>query len=263
MNVVMTGAGTFVEVQGTAEGAAVRPRRARRAARARREGLRRPDPAAAGGAGCLMRLGRREVFLASRNRKKLEELRAHPRARAPWHRGASASTTWRRTTSRSRTSRPSRATRCSRPGPASPRPGCPRWPTTAACASTRSTGCPACSRRRWAGVGQGRRRRNNRLLLEQLADVPDERRGAEFRCVVAFCLPDGDRARGTRSHAGPGDPRAARRRRLRLRRALRARRAGRCPHLGRDDRRGQGRRSPTGATRCAPSPPSWPTRCAA
>jgi XTP/dITP diphosphohydrolase len=32
---------------------------------------------------------------------------------------------------------------------------------------------------------------NNRLLLEQLADVPDERRTAQFRCVVALCHPDG------------------------------------------------------------------------
>ena len=30
---------------------------------------------------------------------------------------------------------------------------------------------------------------NNLLLLEQLADVPDERRGAEFRCAVALCRP--------------------------------------------------------------------------
>jgi XTP/dITP diphosphohydrolase len=30
---------------------------------------------------------------------------------------------------------------------------------------------------------------NNALLLAQLRDVPDERRGAEFRCAVAFCRP--------------------------------------------------------------------------
>ncbi len=33
--------------------------------------------------------------------------------------------------------------------------------------------------------------RNNRLLLDQLNDVPDERRGAHFACAVACCLPDG------------------------------------------------------------------------
>lgn len=32
---------------------------------------------------------------------------------------------------------------------------------------------------------------NNRLLLGQLGDVPEERRGARFRCVVAFCVPGG------------------------------------------------------------------------
>ncbi len=30
-----------------------------------------------------------------------------------------------------------------------------------------------------------------RCCCEQLADVPDERRGAEFRCAVAFCRPGG------------------------------------------------------------------------
>jgi XTP/dITP diphosphohydrolase len=43
---------------------------------------------------------------------------------------------------------------------------------------------------RWAGVSKDDAA-NNKLLLEQLADVPDERRGAEFRCAVALCLPDG------------------------------------------------------------------------
>jgi XTP/dITP diphosphohydrolase len=33
--------------------------------------------------------------------------------------------------------------------------------------------------------------RNNALLLDQLHDVPDERRGAHFACAVAWVLPDG------------------------------------------------------------------------
>ena len=43
-------------------------------------------------------------------------------------------------------------------------------------------------------AGPGRRsptQRNNELLLAQLADVPDERRGAWFECAIAFCDPDG------------------------------------------------------------------------
>ncbi len=43
---------------------------------------------------------------------------------------------------------------------------------------------------RWSGQPKSDER-NNLLLLDQLADVPDERRGAEFRCSVAFCHPDG------------------------------------------------------------------------
>src|ERR1700712_4231504 len=51
-------------------------------------------------------------------------------------------------------------------------------------------GMPGVLSARWAGVAKNDDN-NNRLLLEQLADVPDERRGAQFRCVVAFCHPDG------------------------------------------------------------------------
>jgi XTP/dITP diphosphohydrolase len=43
---------------------------------------------------------------------------------------------------------------------------------------------------RWSGPPKDDDR-NNRLLLAQLADVPDARRGAEFRCAVAFCHDDG------------------------------------------------------------------------
>ena len=38
---------------------------------------------------------------------------------------------------------------------------------------------------RWSGRPRSDDR-NNQLLLDQLADVPDDRRGAEFRCTVAF-----------------------------------------------------------------------------
>ncbi len=51
-------------------------------------------------------------------------------------------------------------------------------------------GRPGVRSARWSGPDKDDRR-NNALLLEQLRDVPDERRGAEFRCSVAFCRPDG------------------------------------------------------------------------
>ncbi len=51
-------------------------------------------------------------------------------------------------------------------------------------------GMPGVLSARWAGTAKDDGA-NNRLLLEQLADVPDERRRAEFRCAVALCLPDG------------------------------------------------------------------------
>ena len=57
-------------------------------------------------------------------------------------------------------------------------------------------GMPGVLSARWSGVPKvdGREdvdRANNELLLAQLADVPDERRTARFRCAVAFV------------HAGP------------------------------------------------------------
>jgi len=52
-------------------------------------------------------------------------------------------------------------------------------------------GMPGVLSARWSGAPRDDQR-NNELLLAQLADVPDDRRHAEFRCAVAFVLPDGD-----------------------------------------------------------------------
>lgn len=41
---------------------------------------------------------------------------------------------------------------------------------------------------RWSGQPKSDQR-NNELLLQQLQDVPDERRGAHFVCAVSFCAP--------------------------------------------------------------------------
>jgi XTP/dITP diphosphohydrolase len=59
-------------------------------------------------------------------------------------------------------------------------------------------GMPGVLSARWSGPPLadkgGADARNNDLLLAQLADVPDERRGAYFACAVAFCHPDGTEA---------------------------------------------------------------------
>ncbi|HEX5862510.1 MAG TPA: RdgB/HAM1 family non-canonical purine NTP pyrophosphatase [Nocardioides sp.] len=56
-------------------------------------------------------------------------------------------------------------------------------------------GMPGVLSARWGGPPgddkEGADRRNNELVLAQLSDVPDARRGAHFACAVAFCHPDG------------------------------------------------------------------------
>jgi XTP/dITP diphosphohydrolase len=49
-------------------------------------------------------------------------------------------------------------------------------------------GMPGVLSARWAGRPKSDAR-NNELLLSQLEDVPDGRRGAHFTCAVAFCHP--------------------------------------------------------------------------
>lgn len=51
-------------------------------------------------------------------------------------------------------------------------------------------GMPGILSARWAGR-HGDDEANLDLLLGQLADVPDERRGASFVCAAAICLPGG------------------------------------------------------------------------
>ncbi len=52
-------------------------------------------------------------------------------------------------------------------------------------------GMPGVLSARWSGSDKDDAE-NNRLLLAQLRDVPDERRAAHFTCAVAFCLPTGE-----------------------------------------------------------------------
>lgn len=57
-------------------------------------------------------------------------------------------------------------------------------------------GMPGVLSARWSGSSRDDARsadqRNNELLLQQLADVPDERRGAHFASAIAFCTPAGE-----------------------------------------------------------------------
>jgi XTP/dITP diphosphohydrolase len=52
-------------------------------------------------------------------------------------------------------------------------------------------GMPGVLSARWSGQPKDDSR-NNALLLDQLADVPDERRGAHFMCAIAFVHPGGE-----------------------------------------------------------------------
>ncbi len=49
-------------------------------------------------------------------------------------------------------------------------------------------GMPGVLSARWSGAGD---QANNELVLNQIADVPDGRRVAQFRCAVALCTPAG------------------------------------------------------------------------
>lgn len=62
-------------------------------------------------------------------------------------------------------------------------------------------GMPGVLSARWAGTAKDDAA-NNRLLLEQLDDVPDERRTAHFTCAVAFASPSGN---GVAEHVVHGE----------------------------------------------------------
>lgn len=52
-------------------------------------------------------------------------------------------------------------------------------------------GMPGIFSARWAGALQDVDRENLQLVLRQISDVPDERRGAQFVCAAALVIPDG------------------------------------------------------------------------
>ena len=62
-------------------------------------------------------------------------------------------------------------------------------------------GMPGVLSARWSGSDKDDAE-NNKLLLDQLRDVPDPRREAHFTCAVAFCLPGGQEHMVTADMAG-------------------------------------------------------------
>ena len=205
MNVVMTGDGRFVEVQGTAEGAGAAFDRdgARRPARPRDRpaapsspaSSRRRSPRPCGS-------GSRDPPARARDPQRAQGARAAPDPRGAGRRARAGGRRCRRRRGRTRRrrdggdlprQRPAQGRRARRRPP-----GCRRSPTTPGSRSTCSAARPGCS----PPAGQGRRpgrmpvagerdRANLDLLLEQIGDVPDEHRAAAFVCAAVVALPDG------------------------------------------------------------------------
>ena len=203
MNVVMTGDGRFVEVQGTAEGAGARSTAPCSATcSTSRPRAARSSPAAAGGAGRARpgaaRVTRRLV-LATRNEHKVDELRqilatlvdelglevvgAGDIDDAPDV--AETGVTFVGN-ARLKAVALAQAT------------GLPAVADDSGLAVDVLGGAPGVFSARWSGSTAGpdagraqRDRANLELLLEQVGDVPDEHRGAAFVCAAVVALPDG------------------------------------------------------------------------
>ena len=223
MNVVMTGDGPFVEVQGTAEG-----RRSTGAsstpARPAEKGCADLDPPAAGGP--------RPVspdppsVPGHPQRQEARRDAADPRRAVPRHRGARPR---RRDAVRRAGRRPSptfegNALLKARAGVAAT--GLPTSPTTAGCASTRSTACRACCRRAGPGA-DGAPTRNNGCCSTSSPTYPTSA-AARHSPVPSRAATRRRGAGRPRRDARPDHPRGPGERRLRLRRAVRGRRRRRA-----------------------------------
>ena len=162
MNIVMTGAGSFVEVQGTAEGAA----------------FSRTELDAA------------RVFLAARNAKKLVEMQRILVAHLPGVEvvGLDDVPAYDEPVEDQPTFAGNALVKA-RAGVAAT--GLPSLADDSGLCVDALNGMPGVLSARWSGPPKDDDR-NNRLLLDQLVDVPDERRGAQFRCAVAFCREGGE-----------------------------------------------------------------------
>ena len=176
MNVVMTGDGRFVEVQGTAEGAPFgRDDLDAPAGAGRARDPGDPRAAAAG-------LRASVIYLASQNAHKAIELgrllgtgvAPLPGYEAPVEDGAHV-----------RRQRPAEGAGRRRRGPDR---RAPSWPTTRGSSSRRSAARRAIHSARYGGLGLDDAGRV-RHLLRELGDAADRR--AAFVCVLVAVLPDG------------------------------------------------------------------------
>ena len=220
MNVVMTGDGKFVEVQGTAEGAAFDRAELDALLDLAEKGCADLTRAPAGGARPV------RIFLASRNAKKILEMQRILAEHVPGIEVLGIDDV---------------------EGYVEPVEDQPTFEGNALLKARagRRGHRAAVGRRRQRAVRRRAERhaggalgpvvrarpratqRNNELLLAQLDDVPDERRGAHFACAVAWADARRSRARRRGPDGRSDHPRAAGERRLRLRRGLRRRRARR------------------------------------
>lgn len=129
-----------------------------------------------------------EVFLASRNAKKIEEMQ---RILAPLVRGVRVlgldDVTPYDEPVEDRPDFSGNALLKARAGVAAT--GIPSLADDSGLCVDALNGMPGVLSARWSGPPKDDDR-NNQLLLDQLADVPDERRGAHFACAVAFCHTD-------------------------------------------------------------------------
>ncbi|MDT9591946.1 RdgB/HAM1 family non-canonical purine NTP pyrophosphatase [Nocardioides zeae] len=133
-----------------------------------------------------------EVFLASRNRKKLEEMERILAAHLPDVRvlGLDDVGTYDEPVEDEPTFA-GNALLKARAGRAAT--GLPSVADDSGICVDALNGMPGVLSARWSGPPKSDER-NNELLLAQLADVPDERRGAYFTCSVAFVHGEGAEA---------------------------------------------------------------------
>ncbi len=130
-----------------------------------------------------------QVFLASRNRKKLEEMERILREHAPDVAvvGLDDVPAYAEPVEDQPTFE-GNALLKARAGAAAT--GLPSLADDSGLCVDALNGMPGVLSARWSGPPKDDLR-NNHLLLAQLEDVPDERRGAHFACAVAFVHPDG------------------------------------------------------------------------